>query len=150
MTLSPQRNPNCAMSRWRVFRIVRATVTDFDDVCCIVTFRSGAVLASSAPIRGLVLLGNEPVVMALGPLVAMLSCSLNLLVSRAFGTHCPEGAKASPAGQDVPQAVPLWACTKLRRTASGSSIGNAALTRCKNVCIAMRLEVVQTPLISRS
>ena len=119
---------------------MRTTVTGFDDVCCIVTFRSDAVGVSSAPIRGLVLLGNEPVVMALGPLVAVLSCGLNLSVSRAFGTHCPGGAKACPAGQDVPQAVPLWACTKLIRTASGSSIGNAALTRCKNVCIAMRLE----------
>src|SRR5258708_29359846 len=138
------------MSRWRVLRIVRTTVTGFDDGCSIVTFRSDAVGVSSAPIRGLALLGNEPVVMALGPLVAVLSCSLNLSVSRAFGTHCPGGAKACPGGQDVPQTVPLWACTKLRRTAAGSSIGNTALTRCKNVCIAMRLEVVQRPLISRS
>ena len=124
----PTRNASMMRESLRAVGAARSIVIDEDDV---------------------VLAGNEPVMRGLNPSAA-LSSGLNFAVMRGFGRHCSEWLGLCPVGQVLPQAAPLWACTRLRRTTSGSSNGSAALTLSRNVCIAMRLEVVQTPLISRS
>jgi hypothetical protein len=94
------------MSRWTVFRKVRTNFTGFDADWRTQMFRSDAIVLASGPVRCL-LAGNELVTMEFDPSAAIARCSLNLVVRRAFGRHCPEAVNRCPAGQVLPQAAPL-------------------------------------------